>query len=360
MPIVSVAELEARAREILSTAILDYYDGGSNDEITVRENANAFDRIPLYYRVLRGTAVRDMSVTVLGHRLGLPVIIAPVALMGMAAPDADAVVAKAATEARSIFVLSTFSMTPVEQVVEAASGPVWFQLYVYKDRGASEALVKRVEAAGCSGLELTVDAPVLGRRERDVRNRFTLPDGLWAPNLTAEAGSDRRQQDGSELAAMFAEMVDPGLTWDDVAWLRSITSMPVVIKGIVRPDDARLAVEAGAAGIIVSNHGGRQLDTSPPTIDVLASVADAVGEDVEVLVDGGIRRGTDIVKALALGARAVQIGRPIVWALATKEEDGVVGVIELLHRELDVAMALCGCRSVQEITRDLVESTARA
>ena len=214
-------------------------------------------------------------------------------------------------------------------------------------------MVKRLEAAGCSAIELTVDAPVLGLRERDVRNAFAFPDGLWAPNLTVDARRPEARP-GSELAAVFAAMIDPGLTWDDVAWLRSITTLPILVKGIVRADDAQRAAEAGASGIVVSNHGGRQLDTAPATIDVLGSITQAVGNRIDVLFDGGIRRGTDVVKALALGARAVQIGRPVLWGLATDGQEGVAHVFNILQQELDVAMALCGCRSLDEITPDLV------
>ena len=345
MALVNLSDYETQARKILDTPVLDYFDGGANDEVTLRENLSAFGRILLHYRVLRGTDRRDMHTRVLGHELRTPIIAAPVALLGMALPDGDAAAARAATAAGSIFVLSTLSTTPVEQVVDAARGPVWFQLYVYKDRAASEALVKRVEAAGCSAIELTVDAPVLGLRERDVRNAFALPDGLLVPNLTADA---RRP------AAAFAAMIDPGLTWDDVAWLRSITTLPILVKGIVRADDAERAVEAGASGIVVSNHGGRQLDTAPATIDVLGSITQAVGNRIDVLFDGGIRRGTDVVKALALGARAVQIGRPVLWGLATDGQKGVAHVFNILQQELDAAMALCGCRSLDEITPDLV------
>jgi 4-hydroxymandelate oxidase len=353
MAFVNLSDYETQARKILDNPVLDYFDGGANDEVTLRENQSAFGRIPLHYRVLRGTDRRDMHARVLGHELRMPIIAAPVALLGMAHPDGDAAAARAATAAGSIFVLSTLSTTPVEQVVDAARGPVWFQLYVYKDRAASEALVQRVEAAGCSAIELTVDAPMLGLRERDVRNAFGLPDGLWAPNLTADSRRPEARP-GSEIAAAFAAMMDPGLTWDEVAWLRSITTLPILVKGIVRADDAKRAAEAGASGIVVSNHGGRQLDTAPATIDVLASITQAVGNRIDVLLDGGIRRGTDVVKALALGARAVQIGRPVLWGLATDGQRGVADVFNILQRELDVAMALCGCRSLDEITPDLV------
>jgi 4-hydroxymandelate oxidase len=225
---------------------------------------------------------------------------------------------------------------------------------MYRDRVATADLVRRVEAAGFSALMLTVDAPVLGRRERDVRNRFQLPEGLGVRNLTAAGMSDLPEVADSGLAAYFASLLDPSIGWKDLDWLRSITSLPLLVKGIVRGDDAARAAEAGVAGIVVSNHGGRQLDTAPATIDVLPEVVDAVGDRVEILVDGGIRRGTDVVKALALGARAVLLGRPILWGLAVGGEAGVSRVLELLRAELDGALALCGCSSVHDVSADLV------
>ncbi len=357
MRLVNLAEYESRARQIAEGSTLDYYDGGSNDEITLRENAAAFSRITVYPRVFRGVGQRDTGTKILGARVAAPVAVAPVALVGMLHPDGEVPVARAATNAGSILTLSTFSVTPVEDVVAAATGPVWFQLYVYKDRSASEALVKRVEAAGCTALELTADAPILGRRERDVRNRFSLPEGLWAPNLTADGTvpvADAAGGGGSPFSAAFDTLVDPNLTWDDVAWLTSVTSLPVLVKGVVRADDASRAVDAGAAGVIVSNHGGRQFDTAPAAIDALGTVVDAIGDRAEVIVDGGIRRGSDVLKAVAVGARAVQVGRPIVWGLVVDGEDGVRDVLSLLGDELDLAMALAGCRSVDEITADLL------
>jgi 4-hydroxymandelate oxidase len=355
MSLVNLADYEIRARESAEGSTLDYYDGGANDEITLRDNAEAFSRLKLYPRVFQGVGARDTSTTVLGTRAGWPVIVAPVALLGMLSPDGEVPAARAATAAGSIFVLSTFSVTPIEDVVAAATGQVWFQLYVYKDRAATQALVRRVEAAGCSALELTADTPILGRRERDVRNSFALPDGLWTPNLTADAGSSPPDPGSdSPFAASIDALLDPDLTWDDIAWLTSISNLPVLVKGIVRADDAVHAVDAGAAGVIVSNHGGRQLDTAPAAVDTLAGIADAVGDRTEVIVDGGIRRGVDVLKAIALGARAVQIGRPIVWGLVVDGEEGIADVLSLLHDEFDMAMALCGCRSVSEITADLL------
>jgi 4-hydroxymandelate oxidase len=355
MPLVNLVEYQSHARDIAEGSTLDFYDGGSNDEITLRENAAAFSRITLYPRVFRGVGHRDTSTTVLGMPASTPIIVAPVALIGMLHSDGEVPVVRAASKAGSIVTLSTFSVTPVEDVVAAAGGPVWFQLYVYKDRSATEALVKRVEEAGCSALELTADTPIVGRRERDVRNNFSLPEGLWTPNLTADAGSPpAKSRSDSQFAASIDALLDPNLTWDDIAWLRSVSSLPLLVKGIVRADDARRAIDAGAAGVIVSNHGGRQFDTAPAAIDALRPVTDAVGDRADVIVDGGIRRGADVVKAIAMGARAVQVGRPIVWGLVVDGEQGVGDVLSLLRDELDLAMALTGCRSIDEITSDLL------
>jgi 4-hydroxymandelate oxidase len=356
MRLVNLAEYEARARELVESSTLDYYDGGSNDEITLRENLAAFSRIALYPRVFRGVGQRDTQTTVLGVRASTPVIVAPLALLGRLHPDGEVPVVRAASGAGSIVTMSTVSVTPIEDAVAAASGPVWFQLYVYKDRSASEALVRRVEAAGCTALQLTADTPVMGRRERDIRNDLSLPDNLWAPNLTADGTVPSPAAAGtkSPLASMIDALFDPNLTWDDIAWLTSITTLPVLVKGVVRADDAERAVEAGAAGVIVSNHGGRQFDTAPAAIDALGRVADAVGDRAEVIVDGGIRRGSDVVKAIAMGARAVQIGRPIVWGLIVDGEDGVRDVLTLLNDELDLAMALAGCASIDDISADLL------
>lgn len=356
MRLVNLAEYESRAREVAEAATLDYYDGGSNDEITLRENVTAFSRITLYPRVFRGVGDRDTQTTILGLPASTPIMVAPVALVGMLHPEGEMPVVRAASKAGSVVTLSTFSVTPIEDVVAAAEGPVWFQLYVYKDRSASEALVKRVEAAGCTALQLTADAPILGRREREIRNNFSLPEDLWAPNLTADGRLPMPESRGnkSPFAAAFDALVDPNLTWEDIAWLTSVSNLPVLVKGIVRADDAKRAIDAGAAGVIVSNHGGRQFDTAPAAIDALCPVADAVGDQAEVILDGGIRRGADVVKAIAMGARAVQIGRPIVWGLVVGGEGGVHSVLTLLRDELDLAMALAGCGSIDEISLDLL------
>ena len=352
---INLYEYEALAQARLTTMAYDYYASGAHDEITLRENHAAYDRIPLRYRVLRDISRRTTATTVLGHPLSMPVIVAPTAFHKLAHPDGEVATVRAAGSAGTLMILSTLSTTSIEDVLAAATGPVWFQLYVYKDRGATKALVQRAQAAGCSALVLTVDAQIWGRRERDVRNRFQLPGGLSVKNLTP-SGKEEFPQDarGSGLAAYVASLFDQTLAWKDVEWLCSLTDLPVLLKGVVHPDDARQAADTGAAGVIVSNHGGRQLDTAPATIDALPAIVEAVDGKVEVLIDGGIRRGTDVVKALAYGAKAVAVGRPVLWGLAAAGQSGVEKVLDILRFEVDLAMGLCGCATVGEIGQDLL------
>ncbi len=349
-------DLERLAQARLSQLAWDYYASGADDEVCVRRNVDAFAEIKLHYRVLVDVATRSLETTVLGERVSMPILVAPTAFHRLAHKDGELASVRGAGDAGTIFTLSTLSNTAVEQVTAAATAPVWFQLYVYRDRGATEALVRRVEAAGAKALVLTVDAPLLGRRERDVRNRFALPPHLGIENLHA-AGYARLPGQAAEsgLAAYVADLLDPTLTWAAVDWLRTLTKLPLLVKGIVRADDAKRAIDAGAAGVVVSNHGGRQLDASPATIEVLARVVDAVDGRGEVLLDGGIRRGADVIKAIALGARAVLVGRPVLWGLAAGGREGVAAALGILRRELDLAMALCGCPDIASITRDLVE-----
>ena len=352
---INLLEFEARARARLDDNAFDYYVSGAHDELSLRDNRAAYSRLRLAYRVLVDVSERDLSTTVLGTRIRSPFVIAPTAFHKLADPQGELATVRAAGTAGTIMILSSLSTTAVEEVVAAASGPVWFQLYVYRDRKASEGLIRRAEAAGCEALVLTVDAPRLGRRERDVRNRFHLPAGLRVENLMP-AGDRALEQAGGDsgLASYFAQIIDPALSWADLAWLRSVTKLPLIIKGIVRPDDALKAAELGAAAIVVSNHGGRQLDTSVATIDALPGISAALAGRLEILLDGGIRRGTDVVKALALGARAVALGRPVLWGLATGGQAGVEEVLGILREELDLAMALCGAPRIAELTRDLV------
>ncbi|MEZ4362741.1 MAG: alpha-hydroxy acid oxidase [Kofleriaceae bacterium] len=357
--VMNLLELEALACARLTPHAYDYYRSGADDEVTVRRNCAAFRELELHYRVLVNVARCRAATTVLGTSIELPVLVAPTAFHRLAHPEGELATARAAAAAGTIYTLSTLSTTRVEDVMAATTGPVWFQLYVYKDRAATQELIARVEAAGVRALVLTVDAPFLGRRERDVRNRFALPAGLRVENVHGRRGAVDAPQGDSGLAAYFASLLDPSLCWDDLAWLRSVTKLPLILKGVVRPDDAARAVEAGVEGIVVSNHGGRQLDTSPATIDVLAAIAERVAGRAELLLDGGVRRGTDVLKALALGARAVLLGRPILWGLTLGGEAGVAEVLAMLRRELELAMALCGCPDVASITAELVGTRPR-
>ncbi len=355
MEIINLVELEALARARLPVSVFDYYASGADDEVTLRANRAAFERLAVHHRVLVDVSRRTTATTVLGHPVTSPILVAPTAFHGMACAEGELATARAASAAGTIMTLSSLSNTNVEEVAKASTTPLFFQLYVYRDRGATTALVRRVEAAGAKALVLTVDAPLLGRRERDVRNRFALPKGLFVRNMLAAGyGEVATEQPDSGLAAYFASLIDSSLSWTDIDWLRQLTRLPVVVKGIVRADDARRARDHGASAIVVSNHGGRQLDGSPATIDVLPRVADAVGDSVEIWLDGGVRRGTDVLKAIALGARAVLIGRPVLWGLALGGEQGARSVIDALQREFDVAMALSGCPSVAAITGDLI------
>ena len=364
MDLINLFDYETASRGKLSQSAWDYYASGANDEITLRDNRDAYDRIKIRYRVLRDVSKRDLATTVLGHRVAMPVLLAPTAFQRMAHPDGELATVRAAGAAGTIMILSTLATTAMEDVVAAATGPVWFQLYVYRQRDVTAQLVGRAEAAGCRAIVVTVDAPLLGTRERDVRNRFQLPEGMCVENLLAVSRESLPQPTAdSGLAAYAASMFDPSLSWKDLAWLSGLTKLPVLVKGIVHADDARLAVEHGAAGIIVSNHGGRQLDTAPATIDVLPEIVAAVrtagaAAGFPVLVDGGIRRGTDVIKAIALGADAVCVGRPILWGLAVDGEAGAERVLDILRGELDIAMGLCGCRSVSEL-RELREALRR-
>lgn len=351
---INLFDYETIAAARLDPMAYDYYRSGAHDEVTLHENHAAYDRIALRYRVLVDVATRDPSTMLLGRRHPLPIITAPTAFAGMAHADGELAVARAAAAAGVTMTLSTLASRSIEEVADTGV-PRWFQLYVYKDREATRALIHRAEASGYEALVLTVDAPLLGRRERDVRNRFRLPPGVTAKNLV-NAGMENLPSDMAEsgLAVYFATLLDASLSWRDLDWLAAQTRLPVVVKGIVRDDDALRALDSGAAGIVVSNHGGRQLDTSLPTIEALPDVAEAVAGRAPVLVDGGIRRGTDVVKAIALGANAVLVGRPIVWGLAAAGEKGVRDVLSILRDELDLAMALCGCTDVDQISGDLV------
>jgi 4-hydroxymandelate oxidase len=352
MSALSLRDLEPEARRRLDAAVYDFFAGGAGDELTLRSNEVAFGRIGLLPRVLRGVAERSLDVELLGCRTRMPVLIAPTAFHRLAHPAGESATARAAAANGVIMIVSMASTTPLDEVAkaaaeaEAAVAPqLWLQLYPQRDLEFTAALVRRAEAAGCTALVVSVDSPVFGRRERDLRNGFLdLPGGLHCELMRSPDGAVRPIEFGAELG------------WRHLDWLRRVTRLPIVIKGVAHPADALLAVERGVDAIIVSNHGGRQLDTVPAAIELLPAIAGAVGGRIPVLLDGGVRRGTDVIKALALGADAVGIGRPVLWALTMGGERGVTQMLDMLRSELDQAMALCGCRSLAEIGPELVRT----
>jgi 4-hydroxymandelate oxidase len=347
-----IESLEAEAERILPPQVYDYFAGGAGEELTLRDNRDAFARVKLRPRFLRDVSTRSLETTAIGHRLSMPLAVAPMAYQRLAHPDAETGMARAAGAAGTAMTLSTMATASVEEVGAAVTGPLWLQLYVWKDRSATRALVQRALAAGASALVVTVDAPILGTRRRDELHGPGLLDGLTLGNLVGLDVPDvPKVASGSELSAHFWLLGDASLTWADLDWLRSIAGVPVVIKGILTAEDARLAVEHGADAIVVSNHGGRQLDGVVATLDALPEVVDAVAGRVEVWCDGGVRSGVDVLKALAIGARIVLVGRPLLWGLAAGGQAGVSRVLEALRTELEHGLALCGCRSPAELTR---------
>lgn len=342
----TLRDFEAEARARLDPAHYDYFAGGAGDEVTVRANEAAFARLGLLPRVLRGAGKLQTDVTLLGSRAAMPVLVAPTAFHRLADPEGERATARAVAAAETIMIVSMAATVAVEDVAAAAPGAeLWFQLYVQPDQAFTEKIVRRAEAAGCKALVVTVDSPALGLRERDLRNGFhDLPEHLCCENLRDGARGDR----------VRPIVMAPELSWEHLDRLRETTSLPIVLKGVTHPADARLAVGHGAAAIMVSNHGGRQLDTVPAAIDLLPDVVAAVGGAVPVLMDGGVRRGTDVLKALALGAAAVAVGRPVIWGLAAGGERGVARVLGLLRAEVENALTLCGCASVHDLDPGMV------
>jgi 4-hydroxymandelate oxidase len=340
-PLLTLADFESIACDRIDPAAWDYYAGGAGDERSLADNRAAWDRLRLRPRVLVDVARRDFATTAFGTPLPHPIIVAPTAGHHMAHPDAERGTARGAAASGALLTLSTISSVPMEEVAAAApDAPRWFQLYPPADRVACEALVERAAGAGYGAVAVTVDLPVPGNRERDDRRGFAIDIGAHLP--------PDQPTDSSGLVVL------PTLTWDDLAWLRSVCPIPLVAKGILRADDAVRAVDAGCDGIWVSNHGGRQLDTAIAGVDALPEIAEAVGSRALLVVDGGVRRGIDVLKALALGADLVAVGRPAIWGLAVGGAAGVQRVVEILRDELSLAMALAGCGSIAEVTSDLI------
>jgi 4-hydroxymandelate oxidase len=344
--LVSVADAEQLAEARLPSQVWDFIAGGSGAELTRRANLAAFDDVYLVPRVLAGVSACDPAATLAGCDAALPVAVAPMAYQRMIHPDGELGLAAACAQARIPYTAAMLSSVSIEQISQAG-GCLWSQLYWLRDRGVIIELVRRAEAVGCRALVLTVDVPELGRRLRDLRNGFTFPDGIYAANLSpaGEAGHGRRpgRPGQSAVASHTAEIFDPSLSWSDVAWLAGQTRLPLILKGLLDADDARHAADVGVAGIVVSNHGGRQLDGAVPSITALPWIIDAVAGRCEVMLDSGVRSGLDVLKAVALGANGAMLGRPALWGLAIGGAAGAAGLLALLSEEFRHAMALAGC-----------------
>jgi L-lactate dehydrogenase (cytochrome) len=375
---VSVADLRAVARHRLPRGVFDYIDGGAEDERTARANVEAFARISFRPRVLTGAGEVDPSTTLLGRRVPIPLVLAPTGFTRIADPDGELAVARAAQRAGVPYVLSTLGTRSIEEVAEVSAGPSWFQVYVWRDRGLVREMIERAAAAAFEALVLTVDTPVLGRRERDVRRGFSLPPKIgldtvidaalhpgwtWSfvrsepirfANVVGSSVGDGT--DVVSLAEFTAKQFEPGLSWHDVEWVRSVWSGPIVIKGIQTLDDAVLAANAGVDAVALSNHGGRQLDDAPIPLSLVAPVVDALGDRVEVICDGGIRRGSDIVKAVSLGARACMSGRAYLYGLGAAGERGVDHVLRIFAADVRRTMALVGAGTVADLHRGLLDA----
>lgn len=339
-------DVEVLARNVMLPAAYAYVAGGAADEITLRRNREKYQEISLQQQVLRDLSGLDCSTTLLGQRMNTPILLAPTGVQALSHPEAEVATARGAGAFGATMVLSSGSNKSIEEVMAVATQPVWFQLYVFKDRGLSQALVERVQAAGARALCVTVDSPLDGPRNRQFRTPYELPPGVGFPHYVG-------LRDAYTIQTL--ETVRPAnLLWRDIEWLRSFCKVPLLLKGVMNPADAETGIKAGADGLIVSNHGGRCLDTQPATIEVLPRVVEKVAGRVPVIVDGGIRRGTDVVKAIALGAAAVQIGRPYVYGLASGGADGVTHVLKILRQELLMAMSLLGRPTIASIDRSVL------
>ncbi|MBA2447429.1 MAG: alpha-hydroxy-acid oxidizing protein [Chloroflexi bacterium] len=376
--IVNIDDLRKVARRRLPRAIFDYVDGGAEDEYTMRANQADFRRYTFRPRVMVDVSQRNQATTVLGERVATPIILAPTGFTGMLWPRGEVVAARAAARKGAIFTVSTMSICSMEEVAEASSGPRWFQLYVWRDREIVRSLIERAKAAGYRVLVITVDTPVLGQRERDIRNGMVIPPRIGAnnvldtlrrvawlkdfvrnPRITFGNFKDTLgvRHDPVSLASFTTKQFSPAVSWDDLDWYRSVWSGPIAIKGIMSAEDARLAVEHGVEAIVVSNHGGRQCDYLPSAVEVLPEVVDAVGGRAEVILDGGIRRGSDVVKAIALGARACMIGKAFNYGVAAGGQAGAERALDILMAEIDRTLALIGRPHLSDLDRGAIRAT---
>ena len=370
-----IEDLRQRARRKVPRAFFDYAEAGSYSQQTLRANRDDLERITLRQRVLVDVSQRDLTTSIIGEPARLPLALAPIGLCGMQHGDGEILACRAAQTAGIPFTLSTMSICSIEDVAAAVSKPFWFQLYVMRDRGFIKALIERAAAAKCSALVLTVDLQVLGQRHCDIRNGMTVPPKIRLANLIDMAskpgwvlsilqgkrktfgnlaGHVRGMENVTSLAQWTNSQFDSTLNWKDIDWVRGIWPGELILKGILDVEDARIAAKTGASALVVSNHGGRQLDGAPSSISALPKIADAVGSEIEIMFDGGIRSGQDVLRALALGARSCMIGRAYIYGLGAGGEEGVAKAIEILGKELDVSLALTGSKSVREAGRSII------
>uniref|UniRef100_A0A8C8ZYU2 (S)-2-hydroxy-acid oxidase n=1 Tax=Prolemur simus TaxID=1328070 RepID=A0A8C8ZYU2_PROSS len=349
MALVCLTDFQAQARERLSKSSWDYIEGGADDGITRDDNVAAFKKIRLRPRYLRDVSKVDTRTTIQGQEISAPICISPSGFHCLAWPDGEMSTARAAQAAKVCYITSTYASCSLEDIVAAAPGGLrWFQLYVQPDQQLNKQLVQWVESLGFKALVITVDTPKTGNRRHDIRNQLDLKMNIMLKDL-------RLPKERNSIPYLHTSAISPSLCWDDISWFQSITRLPIILKGILTKEDAELAVKHNVHGIIVSNHGGRQLDEVPSSIDALTEVVAAVNGKIEVYLDGGVRTGNDVLKALALGAKCIFLGRPILWGLACKGEDGVREILNILKNEFHTSMTLTGCRSITEISRDLIQ-----
>jgi 4-hydroxymandelate oxidase len=347
--ILTLAELEGLAESCMTPMAMAYVTGAAADEITLRANCEDWKRIRLMPKCLVDVSEIDLRTNILGQEFAMPIMLAPAAFHRLCHAEGELATAAGANQGGAGMVLSSFSTVSVEEIGAALEQPLWFQLYAQEDRSLTQEMIQRAHAAGCKAVCLTVDTPVLGARHREVRTRFQLPADFKLPNLKLGPISHRPVR-----GAIYSDLLNPRLNWKDVEWIASVTTIPILLKGVMNPEDALRAADSGVAGLIISNHGGRNLDTLPSTAEALPRIAEKLSGRLPLLVDGGIRRGTDVLKAISLGAQAVLVGRPYLYALSIAGAEGVARVLEILRTEFMMAMALTGRRSIAEIDKTVL------